>query len=718
LERFRQRARAAGDFLPALIDPELTAREFERRYPHAALSTIRAAERIAIGQIDLGDHLVSIGPRPDWTLEPLSGKRAPAVHWSRIAFLDPRVAGDCKLTWELNRHQYFVTLGRAYLLTHDDRFASLIAEHVSSWIDENPPQVGINWTSSLELAFRAISWIWALYLVRDSRQLDGSLFLHVLKSLYLHARHIECNLSTYFSPNTHITGEALGLLYIGSAFPEFTRAAHWRALGRQILAEQLDRQLLADGVYFEQSTYYHRYTTDFYLHALLLTPSTEPALHASIRPRLDRMLDFLLYITRPDGTSPLIGDDDGGRLVMLGERAANDFRDTLAIGAAIQRRGDCAHVAGHSVQELLWLLGPKGLQAYDELTATPPSSASRGFAESGYFVLRESWDQSADWALVRCGPHASQTAAHGHADALAMELSVAGSPVLIDSGTYVYTASREEREYFRGTAAHNTMTVDDVDSAEPGHSVFKWKSAPRSRATAWVTNSTFDFFDGEHDGYLRLAAPALHSRAAFFVKGEYWVICDRVRSDGEHRLAVYWHWAPGITVCEAGRNGLTANFHDRDTPPVSARVFAGRGQLSCEPGWVSPAYGTRAPATVSVFRVDADGTEEIVTLLTKCDANVRVDKCAWRPGTGRDAGVLTIATASGSDTILTGPTMHAEHDEIISDGAWTWVRRSHRGEVIAFALIRGRTLRIGERHVFHADKVGDWIEEPCVASVE
>ena len=711
LGRFRQHARISGHFLAGRCEPAATAREFQRRCADAAATAIAAAERITRGQVDLGDRLVSIGSRPDWTLEPLSGKRAPAIHWSRIAYLDPLVAGDCKLTWELNRHQYFVTLGRAYLLTNDDRYASFIADHISSWMDDNPPKIGINWTSSLELALRAISWIWALYLVRDSSRLEGPVFLRALKYLYLHARHIERYLSTYFSPNTHLTGEALGLLYIGTAFPEFKRAAHWRSLGRRILGEQLERQLFGDGVHFEQSTYYHRYTTDFYLHALLLTQSSDPRLADIIRAKLGRLLDYLLHITRPDGTSPLIGDDDGGRLVVLGERAANDFRDTLAIGAAVLQRGDCAYVAGQSVEELLWLLGPSGIRAYDGLTATPPECRSRAFAESGYFVMRESWDRAADWAVVRCGPHAPPTGAHGHADALALELSVAGHPVLIDPGTFIYTASRAERECFRGTAAHNTVTVDDVSSAVPGHSVFKWKSAPRSRVNAWVTNETFDFFEGEHDGYLSLEPPAVHSRAAFFVRGEYWVIRDRIRTDGRHRLALHLHWAPGITVRREDLDSLSAHaIAGTKAIEVNARIFSRSGELSCEQGWVSSAYATRTRAPMCVFRVETEHTEEVVTVLARSTAPVRLQDCAWRAGDDGDGGILTVATSSTSDTILTGPTMPdgIERDGIASDAAWTWVRRSLSGELLAFALIQGRRLVIDNKPEFEADGVVDW----------
>lgn len=708
LQGFRQRELALGRVFAGLANPRQTGREFRLRCPQAAAAIMGAAERITGGLVDLGGRAISLGTRPDWTLEPVCGKRAPAIHWSRIAFLAPSVAGDCKFTWELNRHQYFITLGRAYALTGDDRYTSLIADHLSSWMDDNPPKSGINWSSSLELAFRAIAWIWALSLVRHSPRITGRLFVRALKYLYLHARHIEGNLSTYFSPNTHLTGEALGLLYVGTAFPEFRRAGRWRALGRRILVEQLDRQLFGDGVYFEQSTYYHRYTTDFYLHALLLTQSADRWQSDVIRAKLDPLLDYLLSMTRPDGTSPLIGDDDGGRLVVLGERATNDFRDTLALGAAVLQRGDCAHAAGQAVEEMHWLLGSAGVAAYENLKATPPVSCSRAFPESGYFVMRERWDAAADWAVVRCGPHASQTGAHAHADALALELSVGGHPILIDPGTYVYTASRAEREYFRSSAAHNTVTVDGLSSAEPADSPFKWKTAPRSRATNWVSNSTLDFFQGEHDGYLRLDAPAVHSRAVLFLKGDYWVICDRIRTDGKHHVALHWHWAPDIMLC-SGEETVEARIDGSDGSRVNARVFFRAGRLSCQQAWVSPTYGARTPAPISLLDVESDGTVELVTLIAKSTAGVRFEDCVWRAGAHNDSGLLTISTASTVDTILTGPTTCAAgpRDGVVSDAAYTWVRRSLSGELLAFAIVNGRKLVVDERTEFRADSVID-----------
>src|SRR5205085_2785832 len=153
---------------------------------------------------------------------------------------------------------------------------------------------------------------------KDAKALTPSVFSRLLKFLYAHARHIETYLSTYFSPNTHLTGEALGLFYLGTLLPEFKRAARWRKLGARILLEQLERHVNPDGVYFEHTTYYHRYTTDIYTHFLLLAEANDEPLPDEARRKLEAKLtalcDHLLYITRPDGTTPYIGDDDAGRL--------------------------------------------------------------------------------------------------------------------------------------------------------------------------------------------------------------------------------------------------------------------------------------------------------------------------------------------------------------------------------------------------------------------
>ncbi|MCA1641892.1 MAG: alginate lyase family protein [Acidobacteria bacterium] len=309
------RSRRAPRFFASLDDRAGAATDWRELFKgDYEKSLVEHAERIVAGRFDLlGLRDLSFGDEIDWHFEPVSGRRAPLAHWSRIDYLNAEVAGDKKVTWELNRHQHFMTLGRAYVVTGDERYAETFAAHLSSWMEANPPKQGINWASSLEVSFRAISWLWALHFFRDSPHLSPELFARALKFLRVHARHLETYLSTYFSPNTHLTGEALGLFYLGTLLPELSGAARWRETGGRVLVAQLARQVRADGTYFEQASYYQRYTADFYTHFLLLSLANGESVESHVERKLSALLDHLLHVTRPDGTTPLYGEKRGAR---------------------------------------------------------------------------------------------------------------------------------------------------------------------------------------------------------------------------------------------------------------------------------------------------------------------------------------------------------------------------------------------------------------------
>ncbi|MBC8086100.1 MAG: hypothetical protein H7Z40_02460, partial [Phycisphaerae bacterium] len=268
------------------------------------LTRAAAAER---GDISLlGYGMLHVGATPDWQRDPFANLRAPQEHWSTIPYLDRHVVGDHKVVWEINRHQYFLTFGQAFAYTGDERWPKAFVRMLDGWLDTNPPTIGMNWCSSLEVSYRAISWLWALQLMRDAHAVDARFKARVLASLQAHGRHLERYLSTYFSPNTHLTGEALGLFYIGTQCPELPRAEHWASLGASVLERALDTQVLADGVYFEQATQYHRYTIDIYVHYALLAKAVRRDTAHTVLPALSRMFDVLLHLTRGDGTIPLV----------------------------------------------------------------------------------------------------------------------------------------------------------------------------------------------------------------------------------------------------------------------------------------------------------------------------------------------------------------------------------------------------------------------------
>jgi len=445
-----------GPFFASLADRGATLRALAAVDPEFEASLRTRADRLLGGRYDLLGHRdLALGPAIDWWLEPLAGRRAPDRHWSEIDYLDPAHVGDHKLLWELGRHNALVTLAQAWWITRDRRYAEHCFALLSSWLDVNPPKQGVHWSSSLELSFRAIAWLWVLALADDA--LTPALRRRVIAHIAVAGRHIERHLSTWFSPNTHLTGEALGLFAIGTALPQCRDAARWKELGAAILLEWVDRHVRHDGSYVEQSTWYHRYTTDFYLQFLVLAERSGMSVRGRLERSLNGLLEYLLWITRPDGSMPLIGDDDGGRLLFLDERTAHDTRTPLAIGAALLGRGDLAAVSGSPGAELVWLLGTDGLQAYNRVKPEFPVATAKAFEEGGTCVLRSGWDASASVLTIDAGPHGFLNAGHAHADALSLDLTVRGHRVFVDPGTFTYTTSSTWRDSFRETASHNAV---------------------------------------------------------------------------------------------------------------------------------------------------------------------------------------------------------------------------------------------------------------------
>jgi len=498
-------------------------------------------------------------------------------------------------------------------------------------MDANPVGRGINWASSLELAFRAIAWLWALHLFTDSPALDSRFVARLLKCLIAHGRHIEAHLSTYFSPNTHLTGEALGLFYLGTALPELKSAAAWRATGQRILLEQLPIHIRKDGVYFEQTTYYHRYTVDFYLHLVALSRASQSQLPDDVEAQLSRAMDYLMWTTRPDGTMSLVGDDDGGRLIHLGARAMDDARDTLATGAALFGRGDWKHVAGGAAAETLWLLGPEALARYDRLQAQRPAQYSRAFAESGYFVMRDGWSSESSYVMIDAGPHGASSCGHAHADALSFEFAANGESWLVDPGTFTYTGDAQRRDEFRSTAAHNTVTVDGQSQSLTA-GPFAWRHIAETTAREFIAGRRFDYFEGAHDGYRRLSDPVTHTRSMMLVKagGEqtpgYLIVRDGFDAQAAHHYAARYHFAAG---CEAVARG---NHITAINPHGELNIFAfgtAAQETRIESGAVSRVYGQRDTAPVAVIETDGEGAQEMTSFIITQPENVRVTRAGF-----------------------------------------------------------------------------------------
>jgi hypothetical protein len=577
-----------------------------QRDPSAAVSATQQADRILVGRYDLlgyrGLTFTDDDGRVDWHFDPVHHARAPLRFWADVPYLDPAI-GDHKIIWELNRHQHWLRLGRALWLTGDARYGQRIIDELTDWQAANPPIVGVNWASMLELGLRSMSWIWGMHFLLGTSGTAGSnsgaltsepWLVDMLVGLDRQLTHIEQNLSIYFSPNTHLTGEALALYVAGVALPELRRSRRWRDTGRRILLDEIDRQILADGGHAERSTHYHRYTLDFYLMALL-TARLDGDRNAERRfaEACARLGEFA-SVMADGGRLPLIGDDDGGMVWPFTGRECADIRDSLAVAAIALDRPDLAPWGMQ--EEALWILGP-GV-ADDVASGFSRTTRSRLFADTGYAVLR---DDRGNHAVFDVGQHGYMNGGHAHADALSMTLSLNGVPLLVDPGTATYTVDAGLRDRFRSTVSHNTLTIDGRSQATP-HGPFHWQTRVNASIREFRNLPAIDWAEGEHDAY----SPVRHRRSVIRTVDSGWLIVDEVLGGGEHLAAAHWHFDPRWTVSTGAAGGLRALHGDHDEAWMlfdGGEVSLAHGGEASGLGWYAPAYGVVVPAwTARVVR--------------------------------------------------------------------------------------------------------------------
>jgi len=605
----------------------------------------------------LGYQALWFGDPIDWHLDPLSSRRAPNRHWTELDPLDCASVGDSKVVWELNRHQWVARIAEAYALTCDERYAEHALRAIDAWIDANPYGMGINWSSSLEVAYRIMSWAWTLLLLRDSAALSESRLTRILAGIWLHATHVARYLSFYFSPNTHLTGEALGLFYAGTLFPEFHAARRWRQIGERVLVSESRTQLCADGVHFERSTCYHRYTIETYQQFLLLAARNRIQVPADLGDRLQSALEFALSIRRPDGSLPEMGDADGGRLLPLVERQPCDPRGVFGVGAAMFGRDDFAWAADRIAPEVPWLMGENGIAAFAErCPSTPSGAASRIFPSGGYAVMKSGWDREAHQMIIDVGPLGCPfSSGHGHADLLSVQCSAFGEPILVDAGTYCYTPEPEWRNFFRGTAAHGTLRVDGRDQVE-SDGPFSWQGRARVRVREWRSGHACDFVDASHTAY----PGVVHRRRVLFVKPDYWVIVDDVAGDPPyvHRLDLGFQFAP-ISVAIVRERWVRAETPRGNTfwigsfAPALARPAIQCGTTAPIRGWVSRDYGQRAPAPLVTYTTRMSKPWRSITVLM--------------PRRGSTRAVPLVSPLTGDDDLPIGLELEDAHESIFVD---------------------------------------------------
>jgi len=570
-----------------------------------SLESIRAkAEEVCAHKLDLlGSGPVSLGEQIDWHRDFKAGTRWEPSYFSSIPEVELDNHADIKVPWELSRFYHFLTLGKAYYLTADEKYAQEFVSQFEHWTKENPPYYGVNWRVAMEVAIRAIHWVWGYYFFRDSPHFGDDTRRRFIATLGVHGDYIWNNLEFDMRVNAkrhmrhngnHYVANLAGLIYLGVVIPG-EKPRQWLGMALQELDKEMAVQVLPDGVQWETSLSYHRLVLEMCLSAVLLCQMNGIEVPQSLLSKIESMCEFTMHYTKPDGLCPLVRDADDGRLCWLNNDDFRDHRHVMAVGGTIFKRRDLlAHAAGRW-QDLLWLLGLQGIRQAKDIHFGKMELSSRAFKETGFYVLR---DGSRSHMFVICadigmgGIHGG----HAHNDCLSFEVFHDGATFLTDCGSYSYGGDPKWRNRFRSTAYHNTARVDGAEINRFSEAeLFYLQNDAKPKVLEWHTTSEFDFLSAVHFGYQRLPQPVLHTRNFFFDKVVGNVIIDDVFDGvGEHLLEVFFHFFPGVEI----RQVSTDCYHACARNAWIQLSFHGEGKWTSKlrQGWVSDRYGRKSPS--------------------------------------------------------------------------------------------------------------------------
>jgi hypothetical protein len=316
-------------------------------------------------------------------------------------------------------------------------------------------------------------------------------------------------------------------------------------------------------------------------------------------------------------------------------------------------------------------------------------------------VSRDGWGADADWIAFDSGPHGVMNGGHAHADALAFDLVVGGQPVFVDAGTFSYPGP--ERNLFRDGAAHNTVTVDGASSSVPAVTPFQWVRSTDAHLDRWHSGARATFMGGWHDGFASLPVPARHRREILHLAGDYWVVRDRIESEGAHEVVVRFHCAPGLRSClrdDATLDSGTADISSRgsDAPLLRLAIFGQEGALAVEDGWVSRQYGMREASRVVVWRQSGTAAQEIITFLLPADAQATIE--AHELTEVRGGRGFRLVVSGAEDILLVGDGGLLGAEGVETDAEWLWLRRDSAGRILEYVALGASFGRVGGKELW------------------
>lgn len=587
-----------------------------REHPQQVEAIVASAESILQAKMRLFGFEVQTEVPPHWFRNYVQGGEWPDLPARSIDYRRSDLAGGVRYCWELNRHGYFLRLALSWLLTHDLRFAERLLADWLDWIARNPPRFGINWTSMLECALRIHTWCWSLWLLGECDRLTAPVLEQILGSLWQQTAEVSTNLSIGSSANNHLIGEAAGMWTFSCLFPTARYASRWMRQAQGILAREIPRQVTRDGVSVEQAVHYQVFVMEMALHAESLAQQVGASFGAEYASRMLAAAHFLQSIADSAGHVPHIGDsDDAEVLPFCPQECPPEAAMVDAVRVLYQEASPTTLKAA--------LLSAQPMR---EAQGSCPALPSHLFAEGGYAVLRD--ERGERVAVMDCGALGwGSIAAHAHADALSLMLSVEGQPLLVDAGTYCYHDEPVWRDAFRSTRYHNTVCVDGQDQSEM-RGAFLWGVRAQVEQRLWHTSPLVDVIGASHDGYRRIGCGE-HIRWVYWLKPDLWLVVDEVEHSEGRRVEQCWCFSPHSILhkTDDAVNIRCGQLSLWMQPVFPIEWRAVRGGEATEGGWFSPSFGMRQP-TSHLFLTRKSPAGRLATILAKSNTPPQIR--AWR----------------------------------------------------------------------------------------
>lgn len=567
----------------------------ERLLPDEHRRVLAQAEAAHARTVDLLGSGPTTLPTPiDWHWDFKAGHAWPLIAPHRLDLRGFGTASDVKVPWEMSRLQWLLPVGQAYLLTQDDRHAALVRDIIVEWDDANPASMGVNWACAMDVALRSVALLWFARVFHQAEAWDEAFRERLLRLLVLHGDFVFRHLEWSDVGGNHLITDLTALVMLGHGLAETPETQRWRETGWRHLNQEIMVQVGADGVDFEGSVPYHRLVMELFLVAAAARKAAGQDVGDAYAGRLAGMARFVSAYTRPDGSAPDWGDADDGRVLPLGGQALNDHRYLLALAARVLEDDALKRRAGGAHAEAFWWFGPRATA-----NGVAETIQSRRFAEAGVHVMRGDTDH----VFIDAGPVGmAGRGGHGHNDCLGFEAHLAGQPLIVDCGAYLYTADAKARNRFRGTVSHNSPMIDgaEINRFVDPAMLFTLHDDARPEVRRWSSGDARDVLVAAHSGYRRLTPPITPVRAWVLDKGAHTLLIhDRFEGSGKHAIRVPYHLARGLDaeVSAPGRMLLRSGATGYQVLWSAPEDWT----ITIEDGWQSPSYGIKHSIKVVVF---------------------------------------------------------------------------------------------------------------------